>query len=70
VVVVVLRIGVSVGEIEALTVLPDVAGDALGLARGLVELLPHHAEHLPQILPSACKRRSIPQNQSDEAATS
>ena len=67
---VVLRIGVSAREVEALTVLPDVAGDALGLARGLVELLPHHAEHLPQILPSACKRRTIPQNQSDEAATS
>lgn len=48
--------------------LPDVAGDALGLARGLVELLPHHAEHLPQILPSACMA-VIPQNQSDEATT-
>lgn len=63
-----LRFGVKLGEIKALTMLPDVAGDALGLARGLVELLPHHAEHLPQILPSACMA-VIPQNQSDEATT-
>jgi hypothetical protein len=34
--------------------LPNVTGDALILAHGLVQLLPHHVEHLTQILPSAC----------------
>lgn len=32
----------------------NVIGDALILAHGLVELLPHHVEHLTQILASAC----------------
>jgi hypothetical protein len=39
-------------------VLPDVAGDALGLARGLAEPLPRLAEHLHQILLGACSNRS------------
>lgn len=43
--------------IGALTVLPDVAGDALGLARGLAEPLPHRAEHLPQIILGACSNQ-------------
>lgn len=48
-------------ESGKLTVLPDVASDALRLARGLAEHLPDLAEHLPQVLPGTC-RNPNPQN--------
>lgn len=41
-----------------LTMLPDVADDALGLARGVPEPPPDHVELLPEILPGACGDRA------------